>query len=164
MPVDYATVVRVRQRFGDNKSEPREPQLETEAPFVGTSKEFLFETLKVDQSQDAILQFQSLGVSHPKNLLRINGTDIFGGLSTSVDIGAAGSAGKAEFTFIRQVWAAHSLLVHPNVLRDQNVLFIEARDFDGGTNGNLDNFIIDNVIVFYKTRDSGIDPGGVVLE
>ena len=158
MAVDYTIIIRVRQRFGDDKSEPLEPQLETGAPFVGASKEFAFATPNVDRSQDAILQFQSLGVSHRANVIQINGTGLFGGLSTSIEGVATEFAGEFTGNFVRQMWMTHSLLVQPGLLRAENTLRIESRDGEGGTGGNLDNFIIDNALIFYKTRPGGFGP------
>lgn len=162
MAVDYTILIRVRHRFGDNESEFEEPQLETQAPFVGASKEFAFATPNVDSSQDAILQFQSLGVTFRKNVLEVNGTRVFGGLSTSIDAVPIESGTQFVGTLIRQVWTTHSLLIQPGLLRERNTLLIEARNRDGGTSGNLDNFIIDNMIMFYKTRSGVVTTGGTV--
>ena len=35
----------------------------------------------------------------------------------------------------------------------RNVLRVEARNTSGGTGGDIDDFIIDNVVVQYKTLD-----------
>jgi hypothetical protein len=44
-------------------------------------------------------------------------------------------------------------LIAANVLRPTgNLLYIEARDEDGEADGTLDDFIIDNMVIFYKTR------------
>jgi hypothetical protein len=53
-------------------------------------------------------------------------------------------------------WKAHSLLVPANVLTEQNILYIESVRTYSET---LDNFIIDNVVVFFKTRVQ--TPGGI---
>jgi hypothetical protein len=55
------------------------------------------------------------------------------------------------------------MLVHPGVLRANNVLRIRAREI--GDSGNLDNFIIDNVVVVFKTtqRPGPLPTGGGVL-
>lgn len=82
--------------------------------------------------------FQSRGVHHPRNVLEINGNPIFGGLPVCPS--------DAE-------WNANVMLVHPGVLNGSgNTLHIEARNANGGGGSNLDDFIIDNVIVMYKTN------------
>ena len=43
------------------------------------------------------------------------------------------------------------MLVHPGVLKENNVLRIRARET--ADSGNLDNFIIDNVVVLFKTTE-----------
>jgi hypothetical protein len=56
------------------------------------------------------------------------------------------------------LWNTHSLLVEPGVLAENNVLHIEsARDT---TDSYHDDFIIDNVVIWFKTR-SGRIPVGV---
>ena len=77
MALDFTVVIRVRQRFGDDKS--NNPLLETEAPFVGVQKDFAFVCPNVDRNQDAILLFESQGVDVQQPLL-INGQQIFGGI------------------------------------------------------------------------------------
>lgn len=46
------------------------------------------------------------------------------------------------------------MLIQPWVLQENNVLRIQAREIDG----NIDNFIIDNLVVVFKTR-RGPGPG-----
>lgn len=152
MPADFTVIIQVRQRFGD-EPDFLELQIETESPFVGASKEFTFDIPGVDRSQNAILQFQSLGVSHRMNILKINDVGIFGGISRSIDLTPPEL--RSEFIHIisRPRWTTHSLIIQPNLLKNENnTLFIGARNADGEDNGNLDNFIIDNMIVLYKIR------------
>ena len=154
MALDYTVVMSVRQRFVDSEDDFRETSLEIEAPSVGAMKEFSFSCPKVDRSQHAILQFQSLGITHRKNILQLNGTNVFGGLSRSIDISAAESP-QTTFVFVRQIWMSHHLLIQPGLLQTENTLQIEARNADGDTGGNLDSFIIDNITVLFKTRTLG---------
>ena len=156
MAIDYTVIMSVRQRFGDNKKE-LETLIETEAPFVGRSKDFPFACPNVDRSKSAILQFESLGVTF-RGIIQINGNNIFGGLtvgpnSLNAPVGGAG---------LIPVWKTHTLIVHENVLLDQNRLHIEAV---AATDGNVDDFIIDNVVLFFKIRGTGpVGPvGGEVI-
>lgn len=54
-------------------------------------------------------------------------------------------------------WNSHVLLVSPvrHTLEETgNRLLIESRDSDGGTTGDRDDFVVDNIVLFYKTRSS----------
>jgi hypothetical protein len=45
------------------------------------------------------------------------------------------------------------LLGSPHKLKPtNNKLFVEARTTSGGVNGNIDDFVIDNVVIMYKTQ------------
>jgi hypothetical protein len=164
MPSDFTIIQAIRQRFGDSDPEFDVPQ-EQEAPFVGVAKDFPFSCPGVDSSQMAVLQLESFGVRAgsfqpfvvqppPRNIIRINGVDLPGGITA----GAAESVGSSRQNF----WKSHTLLVPANVLREQNVLHIEAVRFPLTTNqNNLDNFIIDNIAIHFKLRGSVI-VGGVL--
>ena len=171
MPVDYTVIMPVRQRFGDDIRDEkesvreRESGIETEAPFVGAEKSFPFQCPGVDRSQSAILLFESMGVS-VRQTLEINGQQIFGGITTSNDfesrtIGGGSDAHQDRTIFAR--WKGHVLLIHPGVLAQNNVLRIQSGPY---TSGNLDDFVIDNMVVIFKTTSgvSGtLDPGTVVV-
>jgi hypothetical protein len=151
MPSDFTVIQEVRQRFGDDRGE--EEPVEKQAPFVGVSKDFPFACPGVDPTLPAVLQFESRGVQSgyfdelPRNIVRINSTDIPGGITP----------GPFWRNDIRQVglWKSHTLIVPANVLREQNVLHIEAGPIPSLQQPALDNFIIDNVVLFFKTRPSG---------
>lgn len=154
MATDFTIIMRVRQAFGDRGQDGNENPAEPSAPFVGASKRYTFVCDNVDRSKEAVLNFQSLGVSHRKNIIKVNGLRIPGGIPTSL-----------EYFFVdpllpsapRQVWKSSTQIVPSNILlRENNVLTIESRDFEGETNGRLDNFVIDNVVLFYKTRGSNV--------
>jgi hypothetical protein len=156
MAVDYTVIMSVRQRFGDNTKEDGMNLIETEAPFVGQAKDFPFSCPNVARSQPAILQFESLGVSF-RGTLQINGTAIFGGLTAG-----PGSLVSPVGGGLTPTWKTHTLIVHENVLLDQNTLHVEAT---ATTDGNIDDFIIDNVVLWFKTRGTGpVGPvGGEVI-
>jgi len=153
--MNFTVIQEVRQRFGDEVGE--EEPVEKQAPFVGQSKDFPFACPSVDRASAAVLQFESRGVQSgyfdegPRNIARINGTDIPGGITP-------GPYWRSEG---RQMglWKGHSLIVPANVLREQNVLHIEAVPVPS-LRLHLDNFVIDNVVVFFKTRGSVV--GGTV--
>jgi hypothetical protein len=131
MAVDFTVIQPVRQRFGDERLEGEFPT-ETEAPFVGSAKEFPFACPNVDASQMAILQLESLGLTagryyqifvpdelkKHRNMLQVNGVDVPGGLTPAPWVEGAGGT-------VLHFWKAHSLLVPANVLREENILFVE---------------------------------------
>jgi hypothetical protein len=156
MAIDYTVILSGRQRFGDNKQE-REALIETEAPFVGPLKDFPFLCPNVDRSKSAILQFESLGVTL-RGVIKINGIAIFGGLTpgaTELDPGGPP----------RPTWKSNCLIVHENVLRDQNTLRIQASIMTPTDIFKSDDFIIDNVVLFFKTSNFGpvVPPSGSVV-
>jgi hypothetical protein len=163
MPCDFTIILPVRQRFGDSNVRDAlgsrgEVPLEQEAPFVGVSKDFSFACAGVDPSQMAILQFESLGVyaglqyvfapsfSGKRNIVRVNGIDIPGGITNAPFV----EKGNQIWHF----WKTHSLLIPAGVLRDQrNILHIESIQIPiTGGPPTFDNFIIDNVVVLFKSR------------
>src|SRR3989304_4481404 len=147
MPSDFTVIQAVRQRFGDEVGE--EEPVEKQAPFVGQSKDFPFSCPSVGSASAAVLQFESRGVQSgyfdelPRNIIRINGIDIPGGITP-------GPFWRNE-NLNRQMglWKGHSLIVPANVLREQNVLHIEAVPVPS-LSPHLDNFVIDNVVVFFR--------------
>ncbi len=172
--MDFTVVVRVRHHFGDFVEDPvaqvgtievnveAGTELEAGAPFVGPSATFQFDCPSVDSSADGVLLFQSMGVSHRNNLLEVNEVTVPGGLYMSAQFLTVPGASESGFGLLEQgAWSANVLLIPINLLRETaNTLRIESRNQDGGTDGNLDDFIVDNVVVFYKTRTGRIPPGG----
>ena len=141
MALDFTVVITVRQRFGDNDVE--DVGLETEAPFVGQEKQFEFRCPNVDTRQQAILLFQCMGAELQQSL-EINGQEIFGGIPAAFEI-----ATLPNQVVARAQWNGNVMLIQPGVLREDNVLQIRAGDLG---DGNIDDFIIDNLVVVFKTK------------
>lgn len=141
MATNYTVILSVRQHFGDEQGTFND--IEPNAPFIGPAKDFPFNCPNVDPGETAFLTFQSRDVDHQRNVFRINGVDVFGGLPASPG---------------RETWNGNTLLIEPHhQLRvTGNVLYVEARNTSGGGGGNLDDFIIDNVVIVYKTRQGGV--------
>lgn len=91
----------------------------------------------------AVLHFQSLGVT-ARNVLRINGIDIPGGITPGPQ------DPRTENGLRIPLWGTHSLLVPANVLTIENVLRIESVLTPFAHEVTHDNFIIDNIVVFFK--------------
>ncbi len=153
MATDYTVIITVRQRFGDSPGgtlgddgrDWDEFPIENNAPFVGASKDFRFTCPNVDRSQAAVLQFNTLAVG-ADNVIRVNGVDVPGGISLG-----------PQFIDIDPripLWTVHSLLVDGDLLQEENVLHIASGD---GGFGNLDDFIVDNAVIWFKTR-TGASP------
>ena len=105
--------------------------------FVGQSETYLFDVPSVDPSQHAVLMFQTLDVTVDANELRINGQLIQNAIRTT----NSDTSSKS--------WSGNVVLIPPNVLQEtNNRLTIEAKN-----GGDPDNFIIDDVVLFYKTRE-----------
>ena len=158
----FTVIVPGRQQFGDHRklageADRSEVNVDSEAPFVGRVGEFPFVCPNVDPSQSAILQFAHRGSTqlltfpspqpdgglegitreHP---VKINGQELFGGVPA------------APFRLNRMpLWSTRLLIVHPGVLRRENVLRIESTPQSTVGTG-LDDFTIDNVVIFFQTR------------
>jgi hypothetical protein len=153
MALDFTVVITVRQRFGDNDIE--DVGLETEAPFVGSQKDFEFHCPNVDSRQQAVLLFQCMGTNAQQSM-EINGQQIFGGIPAAFDFLTT----PTQEIRTRAEWNGNVMLIQPGVLRENNVLRIRAGEL---SNGNLDDFIIDNLVVMFKTRPGlniGAQPAG----
>ena len=71
---------------------------------------------------------------------QVNGVDVFGGLPASP---------------ARNAWNGNILLIerHHQSKATGNVLHVEARNSRGQGAGDIDDFVIDNVVIVYKTRE-----------
>jgi hypothetical protein len=143
MPCDFTVIMHQTAHVGDDED------MFGTAPFKG--KDFdsdRFSCPNVDSGLRAVLFFQTRDVDNATNVIQINGSDLFGGIPVS-------STGDAE----SPIWNSNVLLVERNVLKEQgNVLHLGARNSSGGTSGNVDDFLIDNVVILYKTRRSAPEP------
>jgi hypothetical protein len=141
MGSDFTVILSVRQHFGNEADYLKD--VEPGLLFVGPTKDFHFDCPKVEPGADAVLMFQTRDVDHDKNIIHINPATaaqptVFGGIPVSPS---------------KDTWNGNIMLIRPGVLRDtNNVLHIESRNGSGGSGGDIDDFIIDNVVVLYKTR------------
>jgi len=111
--------------------------------FVGSNNSYRFLCPNVDPRQEAVLLFQTLGVSHDRNFIAINSTgatgqpEVFGGIPVS----------RSDVD-----WNGNVMLIRPGVLAENNILRLGARASNGSLLGDIDDFVIDNVVVFFKTE------------
>jgi hypothetical protein len=141
MGSDFTVILSVRQHFGDEASYLTD--VEPGLPFVGAARDFRFDCPRIEPEADAVLMFQTRDVDTNRNIIEINPATaqqptVFGGIPVSPS---------------KDTWNGNTMVIRPGVLREiNNVLHIEARNSSGGTGGDIDDFIIDNVVVLYKTR------------
>lgn len=130
-PMNYSVIVNQRNHFGN------EPDF-LPGVFAGRRKDFSFDCPGVDSRQQSVLMMQTQHVSVEANVFTVNGTTVFGNVP--------------QTTEDKDAWAAQVLLVNPNVLRSSgNILHVEARTGSGSSSGDVDDFVIDNVVLMYKT-------------
>jgi len=148
MPMDYSIIVNVRNQFGNE-------DLNIGA-FAGGEKEFSFGCPDVDASQPAVLLFQGQQVGREQTL-EINGSAISGGIPLGPVSSGFTSQGGSDlsdqhthaFAGLSYGWSGYVMLVGPNVLTNSNnVMRVASR---GET-----EFVIDNVVLLYKTRSGGL--------
>jgi hypothetical protein len=141
MGSDFTVIVNVRQHFGNEADYLKD--VEPGLPFVGPKKDFHFDCPKVEPGAEAVLMFQTRDVDHNRNIMQINATTaeqptVFGGIPVSPS---------------KDTWNGNIMLIRPGVLREtNNELHIESRNSSGSSGGDIDDFIIDNVVALYKTR------------
>ena len=137
MATNYTVVLFSRQHIGNDPGVFND--VEPNVVFVGRAKDFPFDCPGVNSAEAAFLMFQSRDVDHQRNVLRVNGEDVFGGLPASP---------------ARDAWNGNILLVerHHQLKAAGNVLRVEARTSDGGSAGDVDDFILDNVVTRRSLR------------
>jgi hypothetical protein len=133
---DFTIVIPVRQGFGNEPGYLN--SIEPNVPFVGASKDFTFSCPSVSSNEAAVLMFQSRDVDSSRNILTINGSNVYGGIPVSPN---------------KDTWNGNVMLIDAGILRPNgNVLHIESRNTSGGSGGDIDDFIVDNAVVMYKAR------------
>jgi hypothetical protein len=137
MSTDFTTVMAQRQHFGNEQGSFN--NVEPKVMFAGPTKDFAFNCPNVNSGETAFLMFQSRDVDHQRNIFRVNGVDIFGGLPASPS---------------KDTWNGNILLIasRHHLKAANNVLDVESRNGSGGGGSDIDDFIIDNVVIVYKTR------------
>jgi hypothetical protein len=136
MATDFTVIFPQRQHVGNNPGIFGE--VEPGVPFAGSAATISFDCPGVDPAEAALLMFQSRHVDHRQNVLRINGVDLSSGLPASA---------------VRDAWNANVVVVEPRhqLKATGNVLQVESRTSSGGGVGDIDDFLLDNVVLVYKT-------------
>jgi hypothetical protein len=139
MTTNYTVVLFSRQHLGNQAGVFDD--VEPNVVFAGRARDFPFDCPGIDTAEAAFLMFQSRDVDHQQNIFRVNGVDVFGGLPASP---------------ARDAWNGNILLIEPHhqLRATGNVLRVEARRGDGASDGDVDDFILDNIVIMYKTVDA----------
>jgi hypothetical protein len=113
-------------------------RLEPGVTFVGAEKTLLFDTPGVDSSKPAILMYESFDVTLPRNVIKMNGADLPGGIPVSSRRGE---------------WKSNLNVLEPGSITDgqANTLLIEAHGETDDPEVNRDNFILTSAVLLYKT-------------
>jgi hypothetical protein len=131
MAADFTVIIDVRHHFGDDEG------YFGNVPFAGQNKPFQFNCPGIDASEWSILLFQTRDVDHEKNHFTVNDQKIFGGIPVSSQ---------------KEDWNGNVALINPGWLRETgNTLHVGSRNSEGSLLGESDDFLIDNVVLFYKT-------------
>lgn len=137
MTTDFTVILFQRQHFGNERGTFND--IEAGVQFVGPTKNFTFNCPNVNPGETAVLMFQSRDVDHQRNIFRVNDENVFGGLPASPS---------------KDTWNGNILLLETRhkLKATGNVLHVESRNDSGEGGGDIDDFIIDNVVIMYKTR------------
>lgn len=145
MALDFTTVVHVRHQFGNVD--------QNVGVYAGLDKRWNFDCSEVS-SEHALLFFQSSGVEQEQSI-EINGVAVPGGVPVNEVVvgGTGGPLGNVPFHTHSVVgsfsgWAGNIMVIGRGVLKSQ------ANDLRISSSGA--EFVIDNVVVVFKTRR---DPG-----
>lgn len=150
--MDFTVILEGPHKFGDDETDrpfdtDREHFGKESANFVGVAKDFPFACPGVSPGEIAVLQFRSLGVS-VKGILKVNHVEIAGGLTRDSQIVVQDGT--------QATWNTHILLIPAGTLGEQNVLHIAGEKVKSlgafSSEKNLDDFIVSNAVVFYKTK------------
>ncbi|MGC2236595.1 MAG: hypothetical protein WA584_10565 [Pyrinomonadaceae bacterium] len=144
MSTDYTVIMVQKHQFGDDPGIFK--NVESDVTFEGpTMIDVLFDCPNINPALTAVLMFQSRDVEFLRNILRINDVDVPGAL--------AESAAVKPTTSELAGWNGTIQIIDPrhNLKATGNRLHVEARNSGGGGGGELDDFILDNMVIMYKT-------------
>lgn len=126
---NFVYVINTRQHFGDQPDS-------LPGTYRGEDHEWNFNLPDIDPNKVAVLMLQTREVSHACNVFQINGVQIPEALRAHTN-------GEEYVTEIGEI-PAGTLKANGNTLR------IVARNDACGAGGNLDDFIVVNVIILYR--------------
>lgn len=154
MALDFSIVMNVRHQFGGDDL--------NEGAYAGNRGSYAFDCPDVDTNAEAILLFQSKGVGKEQSL-EINGTRVYGGVPVTDSVVARALWGPVEANnhdhlveAASRAWSGNVMLVGAGTLRTLgNELEIAS---DG------EHFLVDNVVVIFRTESGSLGPRDVLAE
>jgi hypothetical protein len=133
MSTSFTVITTASQHYGDH-----EGMFEKEAPgstFVGAGNTQSFGVSGIDTGQQAILMFRSFNVNFRTNVLSLNGQTLERAIARSVE----------------REWKTQMVILPPGLVKDgENELRIESRTRTGDSDGNLDDFLITDLVLWYQ--------------
>ncbi len=134
MSTQFAVIFVTPQHFGN--SEGRFAKEAAEVEFTGSAKTYSFDSPRADAGS-AVLMFEACGVDSRYNVMTINGKDISGGPRRATEV----------------EWQGHISVIPEGTLKPDgpNSLYVESRSLSGESEGNLDDFLLANMVVMYGT-------------
>jgi hypothetical protein len=147
MGCDFTVIMDAKHHFGDERSAFSD--MEPGVVFGTVDLNTLFDCPNVDPLKTAVLMFQSLGVTTAqRDMFQVNRVNVRG------DSGSAEAKGGLPASPNNDEWNGNiQLLDFRHGLKERNnILTIGTRNTSGETGGDEDDFMIDNVVIMYKTR------------
>src|SRR5678816_3656232 len=141
MPIDYTVIVRSPWHYGNDRNAYGDDE---NSEFVGpTGFEFTFNCPDIDPRQTAFLLFQTYDVNDRLNIIRVNGVDVLG---NGPDLAPPVARGNLP-SGLSDRWCGNVMLLDTQhrLQPTENTLSFQSRNSGGGSRGNVDDFIIDNV-------------------
>ena len=144
MAGDFIVIFSDRRHFGshpacfDDETIFQVERVDAGVIFVVAKETISFHTPGIDLHQPAVLIYESFDVTSPRNIIKINGVEIPGGIPVSSRRGE---------------WKNNLSVLEPGSLLEDKVneLFVEAYGESDDSDSILDNFILTSAIVLYKT-------------
>jgi hypothetical protein len=125
----YTAIITSPQYFGDDTNSSPVP-----AVHRGQDHEYTFNLPGVDRTKVGILVLETWDLDHNLNKFRINGHELL------VRRHISGNEFFSNYVEVPGAWLQET----------GNVLYVSARNSSGGVTGELDDFMVDNVTLFYK--------------
>jgi hypothetical protein len=137
MASDFTVIIHQPVHLG-NESGLFGPGIQWAGPLFETG----FPCPNVNSSQRAVLMFQTRSVQTARSTIKINNSTLADGIPVS-------STGTSE----SPIWNGNVAIVEANVLQESNNrLQVQALNPAGTGGGNLEDFLLDTMVIFFKTR------------
>ncbi len=133
MSSSFTVITTASHHFGDHEGmfEKEDPT----ATFVGHAHSAEFEVSGIDAGQQSLLIFRSFNVNFRTNVLAINGQVVERAIARSVE----------------REWKTQLVILPAGLVKDgSNTISIESRTRTGESEGNLDDFLVTDLVLQYQ--------------